>query len=238
MHLSLGQSIILLHRSSIGRQTPSPENTKSKIGRLNASFCCRFITAPHVNSSSLQEVKSRSWVKFLSFLTNEAINIGEDYKPRNNDSPTLSLTRVNISASLKTCLQLISLSNTKLCFPKSRDWRGAYWNINDQNKKIIFNFQKEWNLWGGSDRWIKRAWLDRQTSNWGEKPFLPLCAVGVFVSQALFFFFNKSTWNSLKSRASVISSGLKVKLVCRSPWKNKTSEVLVASTYLLNRKYH
>ena len=203
MHLSLGHSIILLHRSSIGRQTPSPENTKSKIGLLNASFCCRFIRAPHVNSSSLQEVKRRSRVKFLSFLTNQAINIGEDYKPRNNDSPTLSITRIIISASLTNCLQLISLSNTKLCFPKSRDWRGAYWNINDQNKKNIFNFQKERNLWGGSDRWMKRAWLDRQTSNWGEEPFLPLRAVGIFVSQALFFFFNKSTWNSLKSRALV-----------------------------------
>ena len=143
VHLSLGQSIILLHRSSIGRQTPSPENTKSKIGWLNASFCCRFIRAPHVNSSSLQEVKRRSRVKFLSFLTNQAINIGEDYKPRNNDSPTLSITRIIISASLTNCLQLISLSNTKLCFPKRRDWRGAYWNINDQNKKNVFNFQKE-----------------------------------------------------------------------------------------------
>ena len=151
------------------------------------SFCCCFLTAPHVNSSSLQEVKRRSRVKFLSFLTNQAINIGEDYKPRNNDSPTLSITRIIISASLTNCLQLISLSNTKLCFPKRRDPRGAYWNINDQNKKNIFNFQKERNLWGGSDRWMKRAWLDRQTSNWGEEPFLPLCAVGIFVSQALFF---------------------------------------------------
>ena len=143
VHLSLGQSIILLHRSSIGRQTPSPEKTESKIGWLNASFCCRFIRAPHVNSSSLQEVKRRSRVKFLSFLTNQAINIGEDYNPRNNDSPTLSITRIIISASLTNCLQLISLSNTKLCFPKRRDPRGAYWNINDQNKKNIFDFQKE-----------------------------------------------------------------------------------------------
>ena len=104
VHLSLGQSIILLHRSSIGRQTPSPENTKSKIGWLNALFCCRFIRAPHVNSSSLQEVKRRSRVKFLSFLTNQAINIGEDYNPRNNDSPTLSITRIIISASLKMAM--------------------------------------------------------------------------------------------------------------------------------------
>ena len=110
---------------------------------------------------------------------------------------------LELLTELTNCLQLISLSNTKLCFPKRRDPRGAYWNINDQNKKNIFNFQKERNLWGGSDRWMKRAWLDRQTSNWGEEPFLPLRAVGIFVSQALFFFFNKSTWNSLKSRALV-----------------------------------
>ena len=63
-HLSLGQSIILLHRRIIGTHSPSPFSEQ----QWAVYKKCDLAAAPHVNSLSLHEVKTSSRLKFPSFL--------------------------------------------------------------------------------------------------------------------------------------------------------------------------
>ena len=78
-NLSFGQSIIWLHRSSIGTHSPSMQ----------------------VNSESLQEVNSRSWLKLVSFLW-------------------------GVGLCCSSHLQLKSLSKRNVCFPNIKEAWGAW----------------------------------------------------------------------------------------------------------------